>query len=951
MAITIGELVASLGIDTIEIDMAEQAFRKFERSAQSTVDSINNKLRTTGSSMRRFGRDASLYMTAPLALVGGAAFKMQKDFESSMTKIISLVGVSRKQVDEWTGKILELGPALGKSPRELADAMFFITSAGLRGAEALDVLQSSAKASAAGLGETKVVADLVTSAINAYGVENLSAAKATDILVAAVKEGKAEAPALAASLGQVLPIASEMGITFDQVGAAVAAMTRTGTEAATAAIQLRQIMNSLLNPTQQSEEALRKMGTSGLQLRSVIKEQGLLAALLEINTLTKQFGEDTVAKVFPNIRALSGVLDLMGKNVEENVKIFESLADSLGIAESAFKTASETVEFKWNKAIAEGQQALTKLGKVLTDTILPILENLVERLGSLVEWFDSLTESQKRMIVIIGGVVAALGPLSLTLGLLVGSVLPGLITIGTKVVTMFKALQAVMLANPALAVATGIGILAVALGSFITKGIQASEAQKKLNDELERTKQFEEQLGSIERLIGVVESLNQRQLLDLKRRIEDQVNLEQDAVAKRLAAEQEAINKMNAAREKSDKVLDEMLKGQLELVSDVTSRQVKIIEQGQDSIIEKEMTTNKERLSIYEQYLKDVNEKLKQFEPTKNKDGGGIIIPPGITDALDKLSQQEQHITQINNLLGDSYDEVSAKVSLYRSVLDELVTIIEELDPASAGIDVANEAILNLVKNIKELENTSDLMINFRKELSTIEQLGQLLGNSYNTVAKQLQLFNTVLEQGVRSGELSEEQIKTITERINELRIANKSLQDELEQTAQKQQVFAQLGNAAATMAEQMGAALVSSENIMISLAVTVLRSAQQIVHALLAQAVAAMIAKEAVKGLPGLITAAIGVSALLVLAESALKKAKTPKLAEGGRIPPGFPNDTYPALLSSGETVYPSPEKLQFDRLEPQRVIVDVTVKGIQKGEDIHYVLEEVRRRYENNF
>ena len=140
--------------------------------------------------------------------------------------------------------------------------MFFITSAGLRGQVALETLEASAKAAAVGLGDTATIADLATSALNAYGSDVLSAADATDVMVAAVREGKLEADALTGSMGRVLPVSSQMGIKFNEVGAAFAAMSRTGTGANEAATQLRSIMVTLLKPTKQAEEALAEMGLS-----------------------------------------------------------------------------------------------------------------------------------------------------------------------------------------------------------------------------------------------------------------------------------------------------------------------------------------------------------------------------------------------------------------------------------------------------------------------------------------------------------------------------------------------------------------------------------------------------------------------------------------------------------------------------------------------------------------
>ena len=167
---------------------------------------------------------------------------------------------------------------------------------------------------------------------------NLSAAQATDILTAAVREGKAEAPALVAAMGQVLPIASEMKVGFDEVSATIAAMTRTGTDASTASTQLKGILSALIRPTKQAEKAFNEMGTSSSELRKTIREKGLLQALMDIRKLTNEYGEDAMARVMPNIRALSGMLDLMGANVGDNIKIFAGIKESVGASAFAYET-------------------------------------------------------------------------------------------------------------------------------------------------------------------------------------------------------------------------------------------------------------------------------------------------------------------------------------------------------------------------------------------------------------------------------------------------------------------------------------------------------------------------------------------------------------------------------------------------------------------------------------
>ena len=150
----------------------------------------------------------SLRITAPMVLAGGQAIRMAAQFDKSMTQIKTLVGVAGSQVDSMGLKVKQLASTTGVNAAAAAEALFFVTSAGLRGSEAMDVLEQSLKASALGLGETKTVADLATSAMNAYGSESLGASDATDVLVSAVREGKLESTELSGAMGAVLPMAS-----------------------------------------------------------------------------------------------------------------------------------------------------------------------------------------------------------------------------------------------------------------------------------------------------------------------------------------------------------------------------------------------------------------------------------------------------------------------------------------------------------------------------------------------------------------------------------------------------------------------------------------------------------------------------------------------------------------------------------------------------------------------
>jgi len=383
----------------------------------NALSSASSKLSAFGSKMQSVGKSMTMKLTLPLVAAGAAATKMAFDFDKSMTSIQALVGVSSKKVAEMGEAAKKMAVDTGKSSKEAAEALFFITSAGLRGSEAMDVLEMSLKAAAVGLGETKTIADLSTSAMNAYGSGTLSASGATDILTAAVREGKLEASALAGAMGGVIPLASNMGVSFDQVGAAMAAMSKTGTDAATGATQLTAILASLKKPSAEAEKAFSAMGMTTESVQKSLSEQGLLSTLEMLQNGLKQTGQDTTA-IFPNIRALKGVLDLTGAGLEDNRKVFDALTQSMGATDKAFEKTSKAASFKMTQGLNSMKESLMGVGQVILVAIAPAVQKLGEFFTNLSNKFKELSPRTQKIIIAFAGIVAALGPVIAIIGTL-----------------------------------------------------------------------------------------------------------------------------------------------------------------------------------------------------------------------------------------------------------------------------------------------------------------------------------------------------------------------------------------------------------------------------------------------------------------------------------------------------------------------------------------------------
>jgi TP901 family phage tail tape measure protein len=430
----------------------------------AALNTASGKLKAFGSKMQSVGGGLSRSLTLPLVAAGVASVKMAFDFDKSMTQIKALVGVAGDEVDAMGQRAKQMALDTGKSATEAGDALFYITSAGLRGEEAMQVLEASLKAAAVGLGETKTIADLATSAMNAYGRDSLSASQATDILTAAVREGKLEASALAGSMGGVIPIASNLGVGFEEVAAALAAMSRTGTDAANGATQLNAILSSIAKPTDQSVLAFQRMGLTTDGLSKSLADDGLLNTLVLLKNRLEASGQ-SFTDIVPNVRAWKGVLDLTGAGLNDNIKIFEALNNTMGATDDAFEETSKSASFKMTKSLNEMQGSLLEVGSVLLEMLVPVVTKLGTFLREASDAFNSLDEGTKKVILTFGGIVAVVGPALLVIGKI--STTLGFLSASLPLLTTnWKLFSAALMANPIIAVATAVLALGVAIYSY-----------------------------------------------------------------------------------------------------------------------------------------------------------------------------------------------------------------------------------------------------------------------------------------------------------------------------------------------------------------------------------------------------------------------------------------------------------------------------------------------------
>ena len=371
------------------------------RTIQRELDASTSFTERYGAAIDKIALGSLVALGAGFAMV----VKSAGEYEAAMNQIVALTDTTSAEIGGMSQAVLAMAQQTGKAPKELADALYFVASSGFAGAKGLDVLEASAKASAAGLGQTKVVADAVTSALNAYKEPAERAVHYTDLLIQIVKEGKGEPTAFAQSLGRILPIASAVGVSFEQVGASMATMTRIGLSAEESATALRGVLGALEAPGKAAKGALDKIGFSADGLRKSIAENGLLATLQELMLRTHGNVEELDA-IIPNIRALTGVLATAGSQAEAYSTILDSMNNASGATETAFKTASETMDFKAKQVSA----SFDVLKVTIANGLLPTIKTLLDAANNLIGGFLKLPPASQQFIEAVGLIALGAAP-------------------------------------------------------------------------------------------------------------------------------------------------------------------------------------------------------------------------------------------------------------------------------------------------------------------------------------------------------------------------------------------------------------------------------------------------------------------------------------------------------------------------------------------------------------
>jgi TP901 family phage tail tape measure protein len=326
-----------------------------------------------------------------------SSIKKANEFQKAFANVRTLVDETKVNTKAMQKELLNLDARLGSS-LDLTKGLYQALSAGVEPARAVMFVGEAAKFAKAALTDTFAAVDVLTTVLNAYELEAIEATRVSDVLFQTIKLGKITGQELASSLGSVIPTASTLGIEIEDLGAAIAVMTKQGVDSFKTVTQLQALFNAFIKPSTAMVEKFKELG---IESGSVLAKTEGLAGILKFLQDATDGNIEKMGELLPNVRALKGALSLTGKQADNFAETLIQMQDAAGSTQEAFEKQELTFETLGNK--------VEKLQIKIGNAFLPVLFQLSQALGAIVKAGQIVAPILQIILDAIGSFVKTIG--------------------------------------------------------------------------------------------------------------------------------------------------------------------------------------------------------------------------------------------------------------------------------------------------------------------------------------------------------------------------------------------------------------------------------------------------------------------------------------------------------------------------------------------------------------
>ena len=513
-----GNPISTEQYDAIQREIAEteQQLKKLEETAGSSsakLSAMSEKAKTVSEKTTEVGKKL-LPVSAGIAAVGAAAVKTSAEFDSSMSNVEAISGATGSDMEKLRDKAREMGAKTKFSAQEAGDAMGYMAMAGWKTKDMLNGIDGIMNLAAASGEDLAQTSDIVTDGLTAFGLSAKDSGRMADVMAAASSNANTNVSLMGETFKYCASVAGSMGYSMEDVSVAIGLMANAGIKGSMSGTALKNLFTNMAKPTDDMSKAMEVLGVSlddgnghmksfkevmddlrsgfgqikipqeeynkQLKKLNTLHEDGTLTdkkynkALEELTT--RAYGAEGAEKakyasMLAGKESMAGLLAIVNASTED----YDKLTNAIYGADGSAQKMADTMNNNLSGQLTILKSALQELAISIGEILMPYLLKAVKWVQDLVGKLNAMSDTQKKVVVVIGLIVAAVAPLLLTIGKVAGSIsailnLASKLSTATNVISMIEKLQGVLkaffaflAANPIVLIITGIVVAIVLL--------------------------------------------------------------------------------------------------------------------------------------------------------------------------------------------------------------------------------------------------------------------------------------------------------------------------------------------------------------------------------------------------------------------------------------------------------------------------------------------------------
>lgn len=467
MALNMGSVVAFLELDTSKFKSGFKSAISDLRVFQASGATTEQKLKGLSSAFSTVGGGLTKGLTLPLVGVGAASVGVATKFESAMSQVAATMGITTKQIkngnkdfENLQKTALNMGATTKYTASEAAEGLNILAQAGLSANESIKAIPTVLSLASAGAMSLDSAATYVTASVKGFGDSMDNAQKYADLMAKGATLANTDVRGLGEALSGVSATANNYKQSVDSTTLSLLRLAEQNITGGEASTMLARAMADIYTPTSKAKKALDELGISAYDGSGKARDFNDV-----VDELSKAFAgmSDEEANATKNQIFTTYGMNAFNKMTAATTETVDKFKTGLKDATGSAAQQAETQLDNLKGSLTLLQSALEGAGIVIGQRLTPYIRKLADGINVLVTKFNNLTDAQQDMIVKIGLVVAAIGPVMLIMNKLfkfVSMAVTAFKTFGTTLQTIKASIDLVRAGYAGLAMQMG-GIPAI----------------------------------------------------------------------------------------------------------------------------------------------------------------------------------------------------------------------------------------------------------------------------------------------------------------------------------------------------------------------------------------------------------------------------------------------------------------------------------------------------------